>query len=185
MSPVFPDQVIRRGRSANMPDDHLVTLLQQSVTQQMSEWKYANPNARVPEEFYAGLLKGEFTYQKGGGEAFQDNETASSRIGEFDPRSAQSMPSAQGLSFKVEQTASTELPRAPIAKAANEHRHVEEAPGFYKPDEPDVNERFDPPMDVEYVDFTLFTLQASFAHTACITQVLPEGGCQAAGEVGD
>jgi len=64
LAPIFPDQVKLRGRASDMPKDHLSTLCKQAVLQQLTEHKYQNPNARVPEEYFASVLNDRFTYQK-------------------------------------------------------------------------------------------------------------------------
>ena len=56
LSAVFPDQVERKGRAKDTPDNHLVKLCQLAVMQQIQEHKYHNPNARIPEDFFASIL---------------------------------------------------------------------------------------------------------------------------------
>ncbi|GMI20280.1 hypothetical protein TrRE_jg10134 [Triparma retinervis] len=165
LSSVFPDQVARRGRAKDMPDNHLVKLMQLAVMQQIQEHKYHNPNSRVPEDFFANILADVFTYQK---------NTASSQGegrggGVFSV--SQSVPDAKGMcEWVLDPAAERKGPVVPLGgegKEAGDKREggggekkvvgkiVEEAQGFYsmvggEGGEEEVNERFDPPMEVTH-----------------------------------
>jgi len=64
LTPIFPDQVKLRGRASSMQPNHLSKLCQQAVLQQLQEFKFQNPNSRVPDEYFASILNDNFTYQK-------------------------------------------------------------------------------------------------------------------------
>ncbi|GMI19250.1 hypothetical protein TeGR_g12954, partial [Tetraparma gracilis] len=156
MSSVFPDQVVRRGRAADMPDNHLVKVCQLAVMQQISEFKYHNPNARVPDDFFASILTDVFTYKK----------SADGRPSAFPPDLpvSQSMPAAdngtQWVLDPVEGGGGSRQPvnlPSPTRKAAPPMKAVEEAQGFYGLPEPgappggeEKYDRFAPPMEVEH-----------------------------------
>ncbi len=143
---IFPDQCHRRGRSANMPDGHIVKICQLAVQQQLSDWRYHNPNARVPEEFEANLM----------GDDFKFRSLDSSAIGRG--RVGQSMPTMEWRLDTVEERKKPAVFEEPVAEAKSDvlkssGKVVEEAQGFYslqEGEEQPVNERFDPPMEVSH-----------------------------------
>jgi len=145
-----------------MPDNHLVKLMQLAVMQQIQEHKYHNPNARVPEDFFASILGDTFTYQKNvmrGGEG---------RAGVFCV--SQSVPNASGVCEWIldpsDERKATILPlegggggeeKGEGGEGGNKMvgKVAEEAQGFYslgagRGGEREVNERFDPPMEVTH-----------------------------------
>eukprot|EP00520_Triparma_pacifica_P009212 CAMPEP_0118634774 /NCGR_PEP_ID=MMETSP0785-20121206/1727_1 /TAXON_ID=91992 /ORGANISM="Bolidomonas pacifica, Strain CCMP 1866" /LENGTH=703 /DNA_ID=CAMNT_0006525773 /DNA_START=26 /DNA_END=2133 /DNA_ORIENTATION=- len=160
LSSVFPDQVDRRGRAKDMPDNHLVKLMQLAVMQQIQEHKYHNPHAQVPEDFFANILAETFTYQK------NVSRDGAEEKGVFSV--SQSVPNASGICKWVLDP--VEERKAPVQLLEGEDvggerkaegggnnkvvgKVVEEAQGFYSMaagQEEEVNERFDPPMEVTH-----------------------------------
>ncbi|GMH69600.1 hypothetical protein TrLO_g5590 [Triparma laevis f. longispina] len=159
---VFPDQVERRGRAKDMPDNHLVKICQLAVMQQIQEHKYHNPNARIPEEFFASVLGEVFTYKK-------NVSDGGIPQGEFGV--SQSVPNGKGMcewildpveerKTKVnDSNVTTGLDRSLTDDDKRNSavppvlgKVVEEAQGFFSLEgkEEEVNERFDPPMEVTH-----------------------------------
>ncbi|GMH80496.1 hypothetical protein TrST_g2934 [Triparma strigata] len=158
---VFPDQVERRGRAKEMPDNHLVKICQLAVMQQIQEHKYHNPNARIPEDFFASVLGDVFTYKK---------NSDVTGVPQQPYGVSQSVPNGQGMCEWIldpveerknavqEANVTTGLDRSLTDDKKNGAippvlgKVVEEAQGFFSMDEKneEPNERFDPPMEVTH-----------------------------------
>ena len=104
LTPIFPDQVKLRGRASSMPRNHLTKLCKQAVLQQLTEYKYQNPNARVPDEYFASVLNESFTYQK------NVNSVADRRKHNGKGHVSQSMPDGAGMcEFLIEPSTSSAI----------------------------------------------------------------------------
>jgi hypothetical protein len=170
----FPDQVVRKGRTANMPDDQLLTISKQAILHQMAEFNNANPNATVPNDFIVSVLGDVLTYKKrptGNGNNPDNSATLApthrNRRNEMLARSMPSHHNNNGVNWVIDDIddsnnnnprTTTAATAAATATAANNNNNsnneqhpvntaVTETQGFYGLEPPPANSRFDPPLE--------------------------------------